>query len=302
LRTPEDQKATEHNNSREENDSVLKIRKELEDLKLKKKEEERRKREEKEQNERRLNEEEERQREKDELKRQQKAEEDLNKKQVEEARVSELERVEQQERQKKEEAKLRSVQQQKLEGSWRPIGVADPWSQQEYEKLKEQIRRHKIIEEAGLEHINVLLVGEPAAVKSSFFNSVESVFEGFVSSTAEAGTDEETMTKQFRMYEIDTVKFKYCDTTGVESTCGLTTSDFGKIMDGHIMDTADLSGSNLMLVPGAPGYNPRPTESDRMHCVAIVISAPVVSIMDPTMDDKLRARRQKQDTLFLSSF
>ena len=38
-----------------------------------------------------------------------------------------------------------------------------------------------------MKHINVLLVGEVGAGKSSFFNSVESVFTGHVVSRAEAG-------------------------------------------------------------------------------------------------------------------
>ena len=89
--------------------------------------------------------------------------------------------------------------------------LVDPWSRevtiplyvafltfasQTYDKLKKEIQTHELIEKAGIEYINVLLVGECSAGKSSFFNSVESVFEGFVSSTAEAGTDEGSLTKQ----------------------------------------------------------------------------------------------------------
>ena len=56
---------------------------------------------------------------------------------------------------------------------------------------------------------------------------------------------------QFRQYEIDSsnfdeepIKFRYCDTMGIESTRGLTASDFGKIMDGHIEDTAEVKWTN----------------------------------------------------------
>merc|ERR1719391_906049 len=178
---------------------------------------------------------------------------------------------------------------------WRPMAVDDPWSRQEYDRLKKEIQTHELIEKAGIEHINVLLLGECSAGKSSFFNSVESVYEGFVSTTAEAGTDEGSLTKQFRTYEIDTddgdgepIKFKYCDTMGVESTSGLSPSDFGKIMDGHITDLAELSQSDKM-VPGSPGYNPTPTEADRMHCVAFVISAETLSTMDPTVEENFLA-------------
>ena len=73
------------------------------------------------------------------------------------------------------------------------------FSSQTFEKLKEEIQTHEIIEEAGIEQINVLLVGDVAAGKSSFFNSVESVFAGFVTSTAEAGPDAGIVTKQVAM-------------------------------------------------------------------------------------------------------
>ena len=49
-----------------------------------------------------------------------------------------------------------------------------------------------------------------------------------------------------------------------------------------------LAQSGLM-VPGTPGYRSRPTEADRMHCVAFVISARAVSVMDPSIVDKFKA-------------
>ena len=106
---------------------------------------------------------------------------------------------------------------------------------------------------------------------------------------------------------------------GIESEEGLSPSDFGKIMDGHIEDSANVSlkildNSKLILtqlsqsglmVPGSPGYNPRPTEADRMHCVAFVISADTLSAMDETIEEKFadvlkeaRARR-KTDIWYL---
>ena len=44
-----------------------------------------------------------------------------------------------------------------------------------------------------------------------------------------------------------------------------------------------------LMVPGSPGYNPRPTEAERMHCVAFVISAISFSAMYPLMEEKLKA-------------
>ena len=50
--------------------------------------------------------------------------------------------------------------------------------------------------DAGVEQVNVLLVGQVGAGKSSFFNSVESVFEGHVTGKANAGNRDETLTTE----------------------------------------------------------------------------------------------------------
>ena len=61
----------------------------------------------------------------------------------------------------------------------------------------DEITTHEITEKAGIDFVNVMLVGECSAGKSSFFNSVESVYVGNVTSTAEAGVDQEgSLTKQ----------------------------------------------------------------------------------------------------------
>ena len=67
---------------------------------------------------------------------------------------------------------------------------------QTYDNLKDEIVTYKILKETGVKHINVLLVGEVGAGKSSFFNSVESVFEGHVTSRANAGMVEKSLTTQ----------------------------------------------------------------------------------------------------------
>ena len=61
--------------------------------------------------------------------------------------------------------------------------------------LKGEIQTHKVVREAGIKNINVLLVGEISSGKSSFFNTVESVFAGYVTTRADTGTYEHSLTK-----------------------------------------------------------------------------------------------------------
>jgi len=183
-----------------------------------------------------------------------------------------------------------------LENPWRKL-ERDPWTQEVHDKLKGQIQTHKLTKDAGIENINVLLLGEISAGKSSFFNSVESVFAGYVTNRANAGMVERSLTTQYRQYVITArdkkkkaIKFKYCDSMGLEGgAAGLSANDVGKIMDGHVEELAELTGGGLM--PGGVGYNMNPTEADRIHCVCFVVSALAVSLMDEAILDKFKAIR-----------
>ena len=64
------------------------------------------------------------------------------------------------------------------------------------------MENQKLLRDAKVSHINVLLVGEVGAGKSSFFNSVESLFEGHVTSRANAGQKEQSLTTQVEPYDL----------------------------------------------------------------------------------------------------
>ena len=66
--------------------------------------------------------------------------------------------------------------------------------------MKAEIETHRIVGEAGIKNINVLLVGEVSSGKSSFFNTVESVFAGHVRTRADTGTDDTSLTKKVRLH------------------------------------------------------------------------------------------------------
>ena len=63
-------------------------------------------------------------------------------------------------------------------------------------RLKSEIATHKITNNFGIKHINVLLIGEIGVGKSSLFNTIESIFAGHVTSRANAGRALESLTKQ----------------------------------------------------------------------------------------------------------
>ena len=67
---------------------------------------------------------------------------------------------------------------------------------QTYEEIRDSIVSYKLLKKSGISHINILLIGEVGAGKSSFFNSVNSVFRGYVTSLANAGSMGKSVTTQ----------------------------------------------------------------------------------------------------------
>uniref|UniRef100_A0A671SJ88 Interferon-induced protein 44-like n=1 Tax=Sinocyclocheilus anshuiensis TaxID=1608454 RepID=A0A671SJ88_9TELE len=87
---------------------------------------------------------------------------------------------------------------------------------------------------SSVKQARILLVGPVGAGKSSFFNSINSVFKGYVSSQANTGTAGTSLTIQFRTYYIKPgsgvshVPFTLCDSMGLEEglNTGLDVDDF----------------------------------------------------------------------------
>jgi len=186
-----------------------------------------------------------------------------------------------------------------LSTPWRNKGI--PWSDKTYEALKAEVQTHKLCTDAGIKNVNILLVGEVSAGKSSFFNSVESVFAGYVSARANSGFGEgagQSVTTQYRQYRIraedkkkKAIKFKFCDSMGLEGgEYGLSAADVGKIMDGHVNELAELKNG---VQPNMEGYNPHPEDDDRIHCVAFVVNAVTVSLMDDDIIKKIKDIRKE---------
>merc|ERR1711892_678438 len=180
-----------------------------------------------------------------------------------------------------------------LEKPWRRYGRdKDPWAESVFETLKHEIVTHELLAEADLEFFNVLLIGQVSAGKSSFYNTIESVFSDYVTTRADAGQVDASLTTQFRTYKVKAmdhdnkpIRFKFCDTMGLSDTSGLTPENFGTIMDGHVHDGDDLRDE---LEAGSETY-----DEDKMHCVVFLVDASRMSFMDEVIIEKFRKIREQ---------
>ncbi|MCJ8731916.1 hypothetical protein PDJAM_G00204730 [Pangasius djambal] len=144
----------------------------------------------------------------------------------------------------------------------------------------------------------VLLVGAVGAGKSSFFNSVNSVFKGHVNCQANTGIAGTSLTTQFRVYSIKAdgkfLPITLCDTMGLEEgvNAGLDIDDFTNILKGHIQDRYQFNPS-VPIQDDSPYFCKTPTAKEKIHTVVYVMDTCKVKLMSEKMIEKLAAFRKK---------
>uniref|UniRef100_A0A3Q4IC07 Interferon-induced protein 44-like n=1 Tax=Neolamprologus brichardi TaxID=32507 RepID=A0A3Q4IC07_NEOBR len=172
--------------------------------------------------------------------------------------------------------------------SWRTV----IWESEKRKELIEYIKSYKPTV-SSVTQPRVLLIGPVGAGKSSFFNSVSSVFRGHVTSQAISGSSSTSLTTQvFVCWK--PLPIILCDTMGLEETkgAGLDIDDLSSILNGHLPERYQFNPS-APLHPEAHGYRTSPGLKDKIHCVAYVIDASKVSIMSTGLEEKLDAIRRK---------
>lgn len=186
-----------------------------------------------------------------------------------------------------------------LEKPWRNI----MWNQKKRENLMDTIKNwHPNAD--SIDQARVLLVGQVGAGKSSFFNSLSSVFRGHVTSQANTGTSGTSLTTQFRTYSIrggpggKALPLVLCDTMGLEEgpTAGLSIEDFTNILKGNVLDRYKFNPL-MPLEEDAPGFHRSNAIKDKIHCVVFVVDAAKFKLLPTKMIEKFAALRRKASQL-----
>ncbi|XP_044288463.1 interferon-induced protein 44-like isoform X2 [Varanus komodoensis] len=176
------------------------------------------------------------------------------------------------------------------------------WTAGGKEKLMNEIRNFKPSWNS-VPKFRILFLGPVGAGKSSFFNSVNSVYQGYVTSNAIAGSDSTSVTMQYRNYEVQSedgkpVPIIFCDSMGLEEKegTGLNIGDVPNILKGHIPDRYQFNPC-AVIQPNAPGYVRNPSLKDQIHCVVLIIDGSTVEILSDKMEQKLRQIRKETKIL-----
>ncbi|CAG2198213.1 unnamed protein product [Mytilus edulis] len=125
---------------------------------------------------------------------------------------------------------------------WREMDLPS-WNSDLLNLLKKDIEEYWPLKEMGVSedvipYINILLLGPVGAGKSSFFNTLNSLFRERLSIQARAGSSDTSLTKSFNVYSIISnrrpLRFRICDCRGFEDAHGVDLFDVEAILDGNI--------------------------------------------------------------------
>ncbi|KAM8791749.1 interferon-induced protein 44-like [Rhynchonycteris naso] len=143
--------------------------------------------------------------------------------------------------------------------------------------------------------VRILLLGPVGSGKSSFFNSVKSVFHGHVTRQAAVGSDITHITELYRIYSVkdgkdgDSLPFMLCDSMGLDEKegVGLCMDDIPHILKGCMPDRYHFSPQQP-ITSKHPAFIMSPSLKDRIHCVAYVFSSDSISSLSSEMVEKFK--------------
>ncbi|XP_062410839.1 uncharacterized protein LOC134101258 [Sardina pilchardus] len=150
-----------------------------------------------------------------------------------------------------------------------------------------------------LKHVRILLHGPVGAGKSSFINSINSVFQGKICAGALVATPSgSSFTKKYKTYEFRNkdsglLPFVVNDMMGLEkgNSIGAHPNDIINALKGHVKNDYKFNPVSPLSV-GDADYVASPSLNDRVHCLVSVIPLDKISIMDDEVINKMRAIRE----------
>uniref|UniRef100_A0A8C1BNY1 Interferon-induced protein 44-like n=1 Tax=Cyprinus carpio carpio TaxID=630221 RepID=A0A8C1BNY1_CYPCA len=169
------------------------------------------------------------------------------------------------------------------------------WGQKKYlkEKLENFCPSHPDVKD-----IKILVAGPTGAGKSSFINSVNSAFQGRISSRALVTDSGFIFTKNLKGFSIRSEKkkmpFIFKDIMGLEPEVlkGSQIEDIINAVYGHVKDGYKFNEEQALTYKDQQ-YNCDPNLSDQSFCLVYVIAADTVQYTDDRLFDKLKIIRQR---------
>ncbi|XP_062622114.1 interferon-induced protein 44-like [Saccostrea cucullata] len=178
-----------------------------------------------------------------------------------------------------------------------PWRQSPAWEQQTLHNLRDFIRSFSPLKDSKVSEVNILLIGQVGAGKSSLLNTFNSIFRGEISSRAWTGSAQHSLTTSFNKLRVrdqssgNFLKFRLCDTRGLEESLAIKNEDIVYILDGNLPN-------NYKFNPVAAastdinGFQKHPTLKDKIHVVVYVLNGSTFDVIPEWIFKKLKDIRE----------
>ncbi|XP_058273968.1 interferon-induced protein 44-like [Hemibagrus wyckioides] len=173
----------------------------------------------------------------------------------------------------------------------------DPWREIKWDSKTEIVEEVKelALSNPDIKHLRFLMTGPVGAGKSSFVNSVNSVFQNRITNKAIMATSTEiSCTEIYKGYKIKngesgTLSFMFFDMMGVEkgSKKGVDVHDLNNALLGHLPDGYKFNQHSCMSTDDT-GYISKPSLDGKTHCLVCAVDGNTISQLDAEIVDKIK--------------
>ncbi|KAL4224203.1 Interferon-induced protein 44-like [Mactra antiquata] len=167
------------------------------------------------------------------------------------------------------------------------------WNDKFLDGLIEDITTFKPFPDLDTSEARILMLGPVGAGKSSFYNTINSIFRGRITQKAGSGSAEQSLTTAYTPYFVrersgGNLNFRICDTRGLEDSQGIDVIECNYLLDGHVPEYYQFNPATP-ITPNTNGFISKPTLEEKIHCVVFVLDSTTVEVLPDKIIQKMKS-------------
>ncbi|XP_052220107.1 interferon-induced protein 44-like isoform X1 [Dreissena polymorpha] len=176
---------------------------------------------------------------------------------------------------------------------WRKV---PEWNKKSVQELIQEALSIKPNPCLKIQDYRIVLIGPVGSGKSSFCNTINSVFRGRITQRAICGEETHSITTAYKPYSIKSnreskLNIRLCDTRGLETDLGMDIMEFAYLLNGHIPEKYKFNAEQPIAIDDAV-FITKPGLQDKIHCVVFVLDASNLHKLDSKIMDKIKSFRK----------